>query len=37
MTTAKSEQCIKGNHFFGMDTTEMDISILITMHWDYLK
>lgn len=25
MTTAKSEQCIKGNHFFGMDMTDMAI------------
>jgi len=25
MTSSKSEQCIKGNHFFGMDMTEMAI------------
>lgn len=37
MTTAKYEQCVKANHFFGMDMTEMDIGILISMHWGNLN
>lgn len=37
MTTAEYEQCVKGNHFFGMDMTEMDIGILISMHWGNLN